>query len=498
LHRDSPQSAVLAFLASCRAKNFTDAARYLDLKSLPQDERRSDGPPLAEQLGDLLERDPSFEIAALSRNAEGGHEDGLPPNRERVASFKSGNQTIDLQMERTRLRSGLAVWRFSPDSVARIPELGRITSDHPLERFLPEALVSYTLFDTPLWRLIALALLALVLAALSRMFARIGLALAERAAKRFGPEVAYAAVDTLWSPFRWLACLGLYRAGLEWIGPSPRLRTYLERALALGFFLGLAWLAARLTDVAIDRLRAAMVARHRSFSSSVLPMVSRLVKLAILLLALAAVLSDWGYNATAIIAGLGVGSIALALAAQKTIENFFGSVSVISDRPVSVGDFCRFGDRLGTVEDIGLRSTRIRTADRTLVSVPNGQFSAMTLENFEKRDKMLFHVTLNLRRDTTPDQVRQLLDSIRNILAGNSKVETSTLPVRFVGVGTYSLDVEIFIYVLTRDGDEFLEIQQDLLLKILDTVEHVGTALALPTQASVSYLPIPAGVPSRA
>jgi MscS family membrane protein len=212
-----------------------------------------------------------------------------------------------------------------------------------------------------------------------------------------------------------------------------------------------------------------------------------LVKLAILLLALAAVLSDWGYNATTIIAGLGVGSIALALAAKKTIENFFGSVSVISDRPVSVGDYCRFGDRSGTVEDIGLRSTRIRTADRTLVSVPNAQFSSMTLENFAVRDKMLFHLTLNLRRDTTPDQVRSLLDAIARVLAGHPEVETGALPVRFVGVGTYSLDVEISVYVLTRDGDKFLQLQQDLLLQILDAVEHAGTALALPTQASINY-----------
>jgi MscS family membrane protein len=184
-----------------------------------------------------------------------------------------------------------------------------------------------------------------------------------------------------------------------------------------------------------------------------------------------------------------VGSIALALAAQKTIENFFGSVSVISDRPVSVGDFCRFGDRMGTVEDIGLRSTRIRTADRTLVSVPNAQFSSMTLENFAKRDKMLFHVTLNLRRDTTPDQVRLLLESIPRILAGHSQVETGALPVRFVGVGTYSLDLEIFTYVLTREDNTFLQLQQDLLLQILDAVEHAGTALALPTQASINYSP---------
>ena len=218
-----------------------------------------------------------------------------------------------------------------------------------------------------------------------------------------------------------------------------------------------------------------------------LPLVSRLVKLAVLLLAAAAVLSEWGYNAAAILAGLGVGGIAIALAAQKTIENFFGGVSVIGDRPVSVGDFCKVGDRMGTIEDIGLRSTRIRTLDRTLVSVPNAQFSSMTLENFEKRDKMLFHVTLNLRRDSTPDQVRIALSSIARILIDHSAVEAGALPVRFVGVGTYSLDIEIFIYVLTRNGDEFLKTQQDLLLKILDAVKEAGTALALPTQASVDY-----------
>jgi MscS family membrane protein len=164
-------------------------------------------------------------------------------------------------------------------------------------------------------------------------------------------------------------------------------------------------------------------------------------------------------------------------------------VAVVSDRPVAVGDFCKFGDRVGTVEDIGLRSTRIRSLDRTLVTVPNGQFSSMTLENFDRRDKMLFHFTLNLRRDTKPDQVRALLASIAKILKEHPKLETGALPVRFVGVGTYSLDLEIFAYVLTQNGDEFLQIQQDLYLSILDAVEAAGTALALPTQANISYSP---------
>jgi MscS family membrane protein len=186
-------------------------------------------------------------------------------------------------------------------------------------------------------------------------------------------------------------------------------------------------------------------------------------------------------------AGLGVGGLAIALAAQKTIENLFGGVSVISDRPVSVGDFCKFGDRVGTVEDIGLRSTRIRTLDRTVVTVPNSQFSSMMLENFNKRDKMWFHLTLNLRRDTTPEQVRTLLDAVTKILKEHPRVEEGSLPVRFIGVGSYSLDLEIFAYVLTPSFDEFLKLQQELLLAILDAVEAAGTALALPTQALIDY-----------
>lgn len=487
LHRDSPQNAVLSFLQFCRSANFAQAAKYLNFRGVPHDQRVKEGPRAAQQLAQLLDRDPAFDVAALSRNPDGGHEDGLPPDRERVATFKVGNQTVELQMERIKLRSGLAVWLFSDDSVKLIPKLALATSDHPVEKYLPEPLVNSVLLDTPLWRWIALVVLALAVAAIARIFSRVGLALAERAARRFGPQAAHGVMNFLWPPLLGLICLALFRAGMEWVGPEGRLRLYMERGLTLIFFLVLAWLAARLIDLGLEHLRATMLARHGKFSSSVLPLVSRLVKLSVLLLAIAAVLSAWGYNATALLAGLGVGSIAIALAAQKTIENFFGGVSVISDRPVSVGDFCKVGDLMGTIEDIGLRSTRIRTLDRTMVSVPNGQFSSMTLENFEKRDKMLFHVTLNLRRDSTPDQVRVVLQSIARILAENSKVEAGAFPVRFVGVGTYSLDIEIFVYVLTRNGDDFLRTQQDLLLRILDAVKNAGTALALPTQASIDY-----------
>jgi MscS family membrane protein len=226
--------------------------------------------------------------------------------------------------------------------------------------------------------------------------------------------------------------------------------------------------------------------------------MARLAKVTIFVFAVTAILASWGYDTKTVLAGLGIGGIAIALAAQKTVENVFGGLSVITDHPVFVGDYCKFGDSVGTVEDIGLRSTRIRTLDRTLLTVPNAQFSTVTLENFSRQDKMLFHLKLNLRRDTTAEQVRAILAAIDGLLKSHPKIETGNLPVRFIGVGAYSLDVEIFAYVLTEEGDEFMSIRQELLLHILDAVKNAGSALALPTQASIVYPSSPPGPPSAA
>ncbi|HZT31055.1 MAG TPA: mechanosensitive ion channel family protein [Bryobacteraceae bacterium] len=488
LNRDTPQSAVFSFLEACHARNYARAWRYLDLRKLPAGQRLKEGPELAQELVRILDRDVQFDVASLSREAAGDQDDDLPANRERVDSFNMNGRTLELDLERVTLRSGLSVWLFSSESVALIPQIAQLASDSPIEKFLPQALVRNRLLDTALWRWIALTLLVLVAAAFSRGLSQGLLRLAQIGVGRLIPRMSAGVLETFVGPMRLLLSLAAFRAGMAWIGPSALPRLWIDRVLAVLFVLGVAWLGSGTVDLGLERLRLALATtRHQSFSYSVLPLASRVLKITILLLAIAAVLSDWGYNTTTILAGLGVGGVAVALASQKTIENLFGSVAVISDRPVSVGDFCRFGDRMGMVEDIGLRSTRIRTPDRTLVTVPNGQFSSMVLENFSKRDKMWFHIMLNLRRDTTPEQVRALLEAIARMLADHPKVETGTFPVRFVGVGTYSLDVEVAVYILTRDGDEFLRLQQDLLLWILDAVEAEGTALALPTQASITY-----------
>jgi MscS family membrane protein len=206
------------------------------------------------------------------------------------------------------------------------------------------------------------------------------------------------------------------------------------------------------------------------------------LKIIVIVLALAIWLENLGFKATTLIAGLGIGGLAVALAAQKSVENLIGAITLYASTPVRVGDFCRFGDKIGTVEEIGLRSTQIRTLDRTVVHVPNAAFADMQLENFAQREKVWYHPQLRLRSDTAPDQVRYILKQVREMLHAHPKVDPEPARIRFTGIGTDAMLLDVFAYVATKDYGEFLEIAEDLNLRILDIVAASGTALAMPTQ----------------
>jgi MscS family membrane protein len=219
-----------------------------------------------------------------------------------------------------------------------------------------------------------------------------------------------------------------------------------------------------------------------SGSASVLRLVRRLVDGILLFTGLLFILYHFGINVTAALAGLGVGGIAVALAAQKTLENVIGGVSLIADQALRVGDFLNLGDIQGTVEEVGLRSTRIRTPDRTLVSLPNGQIANMRLETLSARDKFWFHPVIGLRYETTPAQMRSVLTSVRQFVGQHPNIDLSSLRVRFIRLGSFSLDVEVFAYVSARDWPGFLEIQEELLFGVLDLVHKAGTDIAFPSQ----------------
>jgi MscS family membrane protein len=193
-------------------------------------------------------------------------------------------------------------------------------------------------------------------------------------------------------------------------------------------------------------------------------------------------LNNVGFNVTTLMAGLGIGGLAVALAAQKPLENLIGGITLYTSRPVRVGDFCRFGDKIGTVEEVGLRATKVRTLDRTLLNIPNAEFVHLHLDNFTKREKIWYHPRIRLRYETTPDQVRYILVEVRKVLYAHPKVFSDPARIRFVGFGEYSLDLDIFAYVDVTDYGQFLEVAEDLNLRIMDIVAKAGSRFAFPSQ----------------
>ena len=189
-----------------------------------------------------------------------------------------------------------------------------------------------------------------------------------------------------------------------------------------------------------------------------------------------------GLPILSLLAGLGIGGLAVALAIRPTLENLIGGVILYIDRPVRVGDFCSFGDRMGTVEAIGIRSTHIRGMDRTLVSVPNAQFADMQIVNWAKCDEMLIDETIGVRYETTADQLRYLLAQLRLMLHAHPRINSDNVRVRFCGYGDSSLNINIRVYAQTREWNDFFAIREDIFLRMYTIVEEAGSGFAFPSQ----------------
>jgi small-conductance mechanosensitive channel len=254
--------------------------------------------------------------------------------------------------------------------------------------------------------------------------------------------------------------------------------------------LGGWWAGFLLLDSLARSLSHSLHGMGRASASAVVPLLRKILKAVWGCLLLLIYLDNLGMNVSALLAGLGVGGLAVALAGQKTMENLFGGMVLVLDQPVRVGDFCKFGDKQGTVEEVGLRSIKIRTPERTLISVPNGEFSQLQIENVALRDRICFTCTLRLRYDSPAPQLREALARTESCLKAEPKVDpTQPNRCRLTNVGAYSLDLDVFCYLATTDWDEFMVLRQDLMLKLLEAVQATGCQLAYPTQTALQEAP---------
>ena len=183
-----------------------------------------------------------------------------------------------------------------------------------------------------------------------------------------------------------------------------------------------------------------------------------------------------------LITGLGSGGLAVALAVRPTLENLIGGFVLYLDRPVQVGDFCSFGDKLGTVENIGVRSTQIRALDRTQITVPNATFADMEIVNWARCDQMLIQEILEVRYETKPDQLRVILTKLREMLQAHPRIDPDTVRVSFDGYGDSALKINIRVYAKTRNWNDFFEIREGVLLQMNDVIAEAGSGFAFPSR----------------
>ena len=477
LGRSAPEGTVFGFMKSAAQRNYDQALQYLDTKTTGTRAQK-----LVDALRAILERGFSGNVAMLSNKPEGNLDDSLPPSRERVGTVKTPSGSLDILLERVERGNGPPLWLFSAETLKNVPETYKELDVRTIEPYLPKFLVNTWVLWFPLWMWFLFLLVIPVLFGLSLLVTRLLTHILLFSVRRITKVRADQHVARLTGPLR-IVIFALAIWFISLLSHSVTASVFWRYVASTLTVIGATWLGVRVIDL-VFKLKQSQLVATSSDKISLVQLGRKLFQILAVVVGAVVIFYIGGINIAAVLTGLGIGGIAIAFAAQKTLENLFGGIMIISDQPIRVGDFCRAGEYIGNVENIGLRSTRIRTLERTVVSVPNGQLAVMSLENFTMRDKVWFHHMLHLRYETTADQLRYILAGIRKMLYEHSKVESPSARIRFTGFGTSSLDLEVFAYVLETKYESFLHIQEDLLLRIIGIVEASGSGFAFPSQTT--------------
>jgi MscS family membrane protein len=480
-NRSTPRASLLALALTIKEKNFGRAVNYLDLRNLPFTvEREQDGEALVRKLSIVAKRAMSIDIEDMSNDPKGHKDDGLPGYRDRITTLKTKNGSVDILMQRVPRGDGVFIWKISNVTVALIPVLDEEFGYGVIGNKLSQIFPHYTVFGFEVWQLVMLVglLIAAVIVAYVTTF--IVIKILQRN-QRFNQQRLQKFI---------IGPLRFFRSTFHMIAPSLTARAVFEARTFL--IVAIYWILLGIVDLVMSRLADRMRKNGQQDAAVLLKPAATGVKLIIMLVAVITWMDNLGYEVTTILAGLGVGGIAVALAAQKSLENLIGSITIYASQPVHVGDFCKFGQTIGTVEEIGLRSTQLRTLARTIVHIPNAKFASEEIENLTQRDKILYRTRLRLSYEDTPEQVKQVLHKVRELIEQHEFIDEADSRIRFLEFGEYAQELELYVYIKTKMFSEYLEHREDINLKINDIVEAVGVKLVIPARTSyIKELPDP-------
>ncbi len=478
LGRSSPRGTIVGFLRAAQDQRNAVAVEYFQPARGRRHTSEDQDEELAQQLLAILNQKFAPFLDSVSNDPQGRLDDGLPPDEEKISGFRGDPQTFQLLLVRQEDARGDDLWYISRQTLEQVPVVYYSLQYPQIEQTFPKFLVRDRFLAMPLWQWLAILIAIPVALGLGWLFAWIGRQIVKGYRRSRGLARLPEAEGSGFGPGTLLLALLFHYTAVIFIGASLLYRQYYRRVVLVLLIVALFWAATRVTRVLARAITDRLVSRGRYAERSLISLARRIVNVVILIFLVLVALQTVGVNVTAALAGLGIGGLAVGLGAQKTFENLLGGISILSDRALQIGDVCKIGDQTGVVEDIGLRSTKIRTPDRTLVSIPNGTVATATLENFRWRDKILSKQIVRLRYDLSPQHVNFLLERMREMVKSDPKIEASSARVRLLRFADFAFEVEIYAYILERDYNAFLEAQENLLLRITAAIEESGSSIA--------------------
>jgi len=485
LKRETPKGCLLGFIKAAGEERYNLAIQYFQPSTARHRPSIEDEEELASQLFTILSVKFSGPLDMVSNDPLGHLDDRLPPDQEQIGGVRGLSEDFPILLVRADDEQGRKLWYISRKTLGQVNEAFDSLQFPILEKNIPQTLVQHRFMAMPLWQWLALLLFAPIALLLARIITFLGQAMVRYRAKKrglvLGPRQPFLRPD----PITLSLAIFIHFQFVGYIGTSILYRLYYRRIVLVLIAAAFYWIVITITRAISRRVGVSLGNRGLYAERSIVSLVRRFVEVVVFLFVALTVLKTLGVDVTTALAGVGIGGLALGLGAQKTFENVFGGISILFDKVIVVGDTCKINNQVGTVEDIGLRSTRLRTPERTLLSIPNGVLSTSTIENLRFRDKFLCQQVIRLRYDLSPDHVRYVLGEIRELLRQDPKVEDSSSRVRFLRFAEYALEIEIYAYILEPEFNAYLATQEALLLQVMDTLEKAGAVLALPTQTTL-------------
>jgi MscS family membrane protein len=472
--RGVPRSSVKRFFEAAKDGDFESAAQHLDLRNLPRQMRNAQGMELARQLKVILDRSLWIELDLLSDHPKGYENDGLPSYRDLLGQIETEKKTYTLLLQHVPRGDGVHIWKISNATVAKIPELYELAGYGPFGDFLSGFIPEVEFFGTYLWQWVGMIIIMVFAYLILFPLKLLAVFLINKKERK--PQIT----RFVKGPLRFFVWVLIITSLKDLLSPTVVLQAMMKASTLIVF--ASAWILVQLFDLFIEYQIHKFEEKDKSETIVLLHPLAKIVKVLIILIAFIVWLDNMGFKVTTLMAGLGVGGIAIALAAQAIFADIIGAAILLLSRPVRVGDFCKFGNTLGTVQEIGLRSTRLRTLDNTVVSVPNGEFSKLHLENYTLREMVWFHPKISLPYETTKDQISTITSGIENMLKEHSMVHDEPIQIYFTEIGNSSFNIDVFSYVKTGDFGKYKKIAEELNFAIMDIVEKAGASLALPSR----------------